>query len=192
MIFDELKQNHYGLVLADPAWHFKLYNEVSGAASGKSAQSKYACMSLADIRALPVLGLCKPDAWLFLWATGPMLDQQIEIGKAWGFQYVTLTTWAKRTKGGKLNYGPGYVVRNRSDPLLIFKIGKPKFRHALESLFVGDMREHSRKPEVIYDICKWFVGTNQPCLDLFSRETRDGWDSFGDEQTKFNVAQPPC
>lgn len=187
--FDELPRGCYGLVLADPPWLFHLRSGATcpnEAASGKSPQSKYACMSLADLQSLPVLELCRPNAWLFLWATGPMIDKQLETGKVWGFEYVTMLVWAKRTKNNKLNFGPGYVARNRCDPLLIFKVGKPKYNQALDNLFAGYMRQHSRKPEVIYNMCKSFVGKQTPCLDLFSRETREGWDCFGDETTKFN------
>jgi N6-adenosine-specific RNA methylase IME4 len=51
-------------------------------------------------------------------------------------------------------------------------------------VFDGIAREHSRKPEEFYDICDR-VMPHARRADVFARQHRPGWDSFGNELTKF-------
>jgi N6-adenosine-specific RNA methylase IME4 len=41
----------YGIIYADPPWHYKVYSKKG---EGRSAESHYSTMSIEDIRALPV------------------------------------------------------------------------------------------------------------------------------------------
>lgn len=50
-------------------------------------------------------------------------------------------------------------------------------------------REHSRKPDVAYSTIKTMYPT-AICMDVFSREPRNGWLQWGDECQKF--AKVPC
>lgn len=69
----------YSLILADPPWSFRTY---SAKGQRKSAQAHYACMSLADIKALPVGHLATPDAVLVMWATAPMIREALDLAQA--------------------------------------------------------------------------------------------------------------
>jgi N6-adenosine-specific RNA methylase IME4 len=170
------------LILADPPWAFK-----SRSAKGekKSAQAQYDCMSLGEIMAMPVNHLAKPDCWLFLWVTAPMLPQGLGVLRAWGFDYVTTLAWHKVFPSGKTAMGTGYVARTMHENILVGKIGAPRFSKALPSFFAGVRREHSRKPEDIYRLLERFA-PDAWRVDLFSRERRDGWMAFGNEADKFN------
>ena len=84
--FGGLLPQSYDFIMADPPWTFKTWSE---AGEEKAPQAKYACMSLDDIAALPVADLARETCLLWLWATGPMLPQQIEVMRAWGFAFVT-------------------------------------------------------------------------------------------------------
>ena len=53
--------------------------------------------------------------------------------------------------------------------------------------FEGKRREHSRKPEEFYDLVKRV--SPEPRIDIFSRESREGFDQFGNEKDKFDVLQ---
>jgi hypothetical protein len=48
-------------------------------------------------------------------------------------------------------------------------------------------REHSRKPEEIYSRIEALVAG--PYLELFARETRPGWDQWGDQTGLFDHAE---
>lgn len=172
----------YDLIAADPPWPFENY---SAKGEKKSARLHYDTMSMDQIAALRVGDLLTKHGWFALWTTAPALNLQIRIMEdAWGIRYVTHLVWAKRTNSGKLTMGPGYVARTRHELILIGKVGKPPRARAIDSLFDGVRREHSRKPEEFYRHMERFM-PNARRLDLFSRQPRDGWDSWGREARKF-------
>lgn len=174
----------YGAILADPAWQFQTW---SAKGAKKSAQAHYDCMPTAEIAALPVGHLAAPDSVLFLWATFPMLLDAIEVMNAWGFKYKTGLTWAKQSKAGRVwNMGPGYWFRTSSEILLVGTRGKPKPQaRNQKNLIVAPIREHSRKPDEIYDVVENVA--EGPYCELFSRSDRVGWDAWGNESSKFGI-----
>lgn len=181
--FDPLQPLSYGCIMADPAWSFKNF---SAKGKRKSADAHYECMSLDDIKTLPVGHLAAPDCWLWLWATNPMLPHALETMKAWGFTYVTAGTWHKRTVRGNTAFGTGYVLRCSSEPFLIGKIGSPKAHsRSVRTILEGRTREHSRKPDEAYQTAEQLFGPVRR-VDLFSRQSRPGWDAFGFEAGKFD------
>jgi N6-adenosine-specific RNA methylase IME4 len=49
--------------------------------------------------------------------------------------------------------------------------------------FSAKVREHSRKPDVFYDLVREV--SPGPRLDVFSREKREGFDQYGNEVDKY-------
>lgn len=180
--FGSLRPFGYDLLVVDPPWLFELH---SGAGEGKSAQAQYACMAQSDIDRLPIGHLVGVDSWLFLWATAPKLHDAFATMHAWGFEYKTRIAWRKTTARGKVRMGPGYIVRSMHEDVLIGSIGSPVYAKALPSIFDGLAREHSRKPDEFFRLIEQFAPAARRA-DVFSRETRPGWDSFGDEAGKFD------
>lgn len=181
--FGTLPSFTYEVIMADPPWAFELRSERGEA---KSAQAQYACMPLADIKALPVGHLARGDAWLWLWATYPMLPQGIETMNAWGFSYVTGGAWVKRGETGKLAFGTGYVLRSCAEPFLLGRVGNPPTcSKSVRNILEAPRREHSRKPDTAYGMAEQLFGPARR-LDLFSRESRPGWDAYGFEAGKFD------
>lgn len=186
MIFNSLSEipsSHYGLIMADPPWSFKTFSKKGHTAKG--AHGQYSCMNLGDIKQMPVSEYADKDSILWLWATNPMLPQALEVMEAWGFTFKTAGHWSKKTKHGKQAFGTGYLLRCAGEPFLIGTIGKPKTARNVRSVIEGKIREHSRKPEEAYLAAENLI-TGTPKLDLFSRQSRDGWDNWGDEASKFN------
>lgn len=181
--FHPLQPQAYDLIMADPPWRFELYSQKG---EGKSAQAHYATMTLDDIAHLPVADLARGDCLLWLWATAPMLDRQIGILKRWGFRFVTSGVWVKKTVTGKTDFGTGYVLRSAHEPFLIGAIGEPVTSRCVRSVVEGQRREHSRKPEAAYRAAEALVPGARRRADLFSRETRSGWEAWGRETGKFD------
>jgi N6-adenosine-specific RNA methylase IME4 len=180
-----LRRHSYGLVKLDPPWAFKTYSE-SG--KGKSAEQHYDCMSIDDIYAMPVDQLAQPEGmWVWLYGTAPMLPQALECFKKWNVTYVTMGVWVKMTKdGSRPTFGTGYALRNCHEPFLIGKIGRPKIHdRAIRSAILEPRREHSRKPELGYEYAARMAGPYEKA-DIFARQQRPGWDSWGNEVSKFN------
>ena len=179
----EIPPLRYRLICADPPWSFENW---SSAGERKNAKSHYACMSIADLCALPVGHLAAPDCVLWLWATNPMLPRAFEVMSAWGFTFKTAGHWVKRTSGGKLAFGTGYILRSAGEPFLIGTIGKPRTSRSVRSVLEGRVREHSRKPDEAFAAAESLVPG--PYLELFSRQRRSGWDSWGNEVERFAEA----
>lgn len=181
--FGDLVPLAYGAIMADPPW---AYDNWSKAGERKNPKAHYACLSLDDIKALNVGLLAAPHCLLWLWATAPMLPQAIDVMQAWGFRYVTAGCWAKRSKTDSAwQFGTGYVLRSAMEPYLIGAIGSPKISsRSVRNLITAPVREHSRKPERAYQDFAELTQGQRRC-DLFSREKRIGFESWGDEADRF-------
>lgn len=187
--FGGLEPQAYDLIMIDPPWRFELYSDKG---EEKSAQAHYRTMSLEEIAALPVADLARPDCLLWLWATAPLLPAQINIMARWGFAYKTSGAWVKRTKkSGDLAFGTGYVLRGCHETFLIGARGKPKLgSKSVRSVIEAPAREHSRKPDAAYRAAEALMPAARRA-DVFSRETRAGWEASGDETGKFDI-EPLC
>lgn len=182
--FGGLEPQSYDLIMADPPWHFELY---SARGEDKSAQAQYRTMSVDEIAALPVADLAREHCLLWLWATAPMLDRQIRVLECWDFRFVTSGVWVKTTRRGKIGFGTGYVLRNAHEPFLLGVRGEPRTTRSVRSVVMGELREHSRKPEAAYAAAEALLPGARRC-ELFSRTERPGWDSWGDEAGKWEAA----
>lgn len=182
----DLAPSSFGLIMADPPWHFDLY---SARGEEKSPQAQYRTMSIDQIARLPVGELAARDCLLWLWATAPMIDQQIGIAARWGFTFKTSGVWVKTTRHGKLGFGTGYVLRNCHEPFVIATRGSPRTTRAVRSVIMAESREHSRKPDAAFLAAEELV-PDVARLELFSREARRGWDAWGDEAGKFPASAP--
>jgi N6-adenosine-specific RNA methylase IME4 len=169
----------YGVIYADPPWPFKVWGKDTG--SGRSAESHYRTMELADIVNLPVRAITAKDALLFLWVPMPLLPEGISILGAWGFKYKTVAfTWAKVNDAGKPAYGMGYWTRANSELVLLGTRGKPKRQAAdVLSLVLAPRRDHSAKPPEVRDRIVRLMG-DVPRIELFARERAEGWHALGD------------
>lgn len=183
--FGDLIPGHYGVVLADPPWRFKTYNDDI---SAKSAASHYSLMGKEDLKRLQVWKLAADNCVLVMWATQAQMPEAIDLMDEWGFTYKTMGAWAKQSSTGqKWAFGTGYVLRSAAEFYLVGTIGKPKAKvKNVRNLIVAPVREHSRKPDQMHaDLERLFDG---PRCELFARQSRPGWDCWGFETTKFNEA----
>lgn len=182
--FEDIPQGAFSILACDPPWKFTTYSEKGKLK--KSAECHYATMDLLDIGKLPVAGLAAPDCALFLWATAPMLRHAFWLMDKWDFEYKTNLVWGKTTRNNKISFGTGYRIRNSHEHVLLGVRGNPKNSRAERSLLMERVREHSRKPEGFYSLVeRWLPDARR--LDIFGRERRPGWETFGDQIGKFEA-----
>jgi N6-adenosine-specific RNA methylase IME4 len=168
---------HYGVIYCDPPWSFATYSRKG---KGRSAESWYDCMTLADIEALPVATWGATDCALFLWATDPLLPQALKVIAAWGFTYKTVAfTWVKTTKDGTgFPICCGFWTRANPEQCLFATRGHPKrLSCSVRQLILAPRREHSRKPDEAYTAIEALC--TGPYLEMFARSQRPGWSSWG-------------
>lgn len=174
----------YDLIMADPPWKFLVRSEKG---LGKSPDRHYATMDLEEVALLPVADLAADNCLLWMWVTAPMLPMQLEIIERWGFSYKTNGVWVKTTISGGPAFGPGYLLRNAHENFVIATRGNCERVTNVRSVIMAKRREHSRKPDEAYDAAEMMrPGIDNPRrLDLFSRQSRPGWDAWGNETGKF-------
>lgn len=176
--FGDLQPHSFSWLDVDAPWDFSLHSEKGG---NKSAQKHYRCLPLDEIMAFPVQDLAAENCVLSLWATAPMLEQQMKVISRWGFKFKTEMIWRKTTKNGKQTFGPGYIARGSHEPVLIATRGAPKFvAKNIRSCFDGVRRKHSQKPEEWYDIVDRMLPKGERAC-LFSRTSRPKWKHWGDQ-----------
>lgn len=171
----------FDIILADPPWRFKSNSKDK---PGRNAIGHYDCMELDEIKNLPVKEVAAKDSLLLLWVTVPFLKMGLETAEAWGFKYVSEIVWVKS------RIGTGFWARNRHEVVLICKRGKfgcPKPAPFPDSVIEGQQRQHSRKPdrlhEMVADVKDWRLSRK---LEMFARESRCGWTTWGNQTTKFD------
>jgi N6-adenosine-specific RNA methylase IME4 len=145
-------------------------------------------MTTEDIKNLPVAAVTAKNAICNMWAIDSMLPDALATMEAWGFTFKTVGwTWLKTTKTGKDHFGMGYYTRANPEMCLIGTKGKPGrvADRSIRQLFRAEIREHSRKPDEMYDYIERLWPDKQ-YLELFARASpRPNWTKLGNEVGKF-------
>lgn len=171
----------FGTILADPPWQFM--NRTGKVAPEHKRLMRYPTMALKEIMELPVARIAKPQAHLYLWVPNALLREGLSVMERWGFTYKTNIVWYKTRKdGGPDGRGVGFYFRNVTELVLFgvrggLRTAQPGRRQV--NLIASRKREHSRKPENLYEIIE--ACSPGPYLELFARHEREGWYYWGNE-----------
>ncbi len=172
----------YKTILADPPWQFQ--NRTGKMAPEHKRLNRYSTMKLEEIMALPVEKIADEPSHLYLWVPNALLPEGLAVMQAWGFQYKTNIVWEKVRKDGQPDgRGVGFYFRNVTE-LILFGVRGNHARtlapaRSQVNLLRTQKREHSRKPDEIYDIIE--SCSEGPYLELFARGTRPGWALWGNQ-----------
>ena len=176
--FPPLPQRRYAVIYADPPWDYKGQLQHAGAGNNDTggAVRHFPTVTTADLKHLPILEIADDNCLLFLWATSPHLDQAIDLGKAWGFDWATVAfVWDKQ------RVNPGYYTMSQCELCLVFKRGRiptPRGARNVRQL-VSELRSrHSAKPEEVRHRIEDMFPTQRK-IELFARVPADGWTSWG-------------
>lgn len=179
-LLDSFPNQQFSTVLADPPWQFK--NRTGKVAPEHRRLTRYGTMTMPELLALPVDKLVSEPAHLYLWVPNALLPEGIKLMAAWGFDYKTNIVWHKiRKDGGSDGRGVGFYFRNVTELVLFGVRGKnartlqPGRRQV--NYLATRKREHSRKPDELYDIIE--SCSRGPYLELFARGRRAGWTGWG-------------
>lgn len=175
---EKFPDKKYRIIYADPPWRYADRKPPQG-----GAEEHYPTMLLSNIHNLPVMQIAETDCVLFMWATYPLLQEALDTIKAWGFTYKCVGfTWVKQNKlGSGYFFGLGRWTRGNPEICLMATRGKPKRVSAsVANLTLAPLTRHSAKPPVIRDKIVQLLG-DLPRIELFARQTAEGWDSWGNE-----------
>ena len=166
-------EGKYRIIYADPPWKYGSdYQDKFG-----HAKSHYATMDLKELCDLPIKDITMPNSVLFLWVTSPKLNWAFPIMDAWGFDYKTSFVWDKV----KHNYGNYNSVRHEF--LLIGGKGSatPDVKKLYDSVVsIERTKKHSQKPSFFREMIDELYPKGDR-IELFSRESFEGWKSWGFE-----------
>ena len=187
-LYAPLPKKKYDIIYADPPWFYnnKLQFDKSSKSKEKidlnkkifisSAEFKYPVLRLEELKSLDVKNISKDDCLLFMWSTNPHLEQAIQLGTAWGFEYKTIIfIW------NKLVHNPGQYNLSYCEVCLLFKRGRipqPRGARNIKQYFEEKRTIHSRKPSIARENIE-LMFPSQKRIELFSREKIKGWDSWG-------------
>lgn len=191
----EIPRGKYGVIYADPPWHFQTWAGARKSGAGiacRASKPAYTTMVIDDIAALPVSELAAEDCVLLLWTCWPVLEQSFKVIEEWGFKYKTCAfSWMKGdpyrlwADEQTPRMGLGYWTRANTEPCLLATRGKPKRLAAdVRQGIIDKPREHSRKPDGMHERIERLVAG--PYIELFARQQHPGWDCFGNETDKFD------
>lgn len=186
----QVKKRNYGTILADPPWQFQ--NRTGKVAPEHRRLSRYATLTLKDIKGLPVDIVAAAQSHLYLWVPNALLREGLEVMSAWGFKYITNIIWHKVRKDGEPDgRGVGFYFRNTTEMLLFGVRGKLRTREpgrTQVNIIKTRKREHSRKPDEVYEIIE--ACSPGPYLELFARGNRPGWGQWGNEVENYEISWP--
>lgn len=192
--FGLLRRGNYRVIYADPPWRFETY--AGGSVPQRAETQHYDTATVEQLARLPVHQLAAPDCALLMWGISSHLPQVLALGAHWGFEYKSKAfAWAKLNKNAEADerlagddaayfMGMGHGTRKNTEDCWLFTRGNPKRLDAgVRELITSPIREHSRKPDETYErIERLFAG---PYCELFARNRRPGWSSWGNQSDKF-------
>lgn len=183
-------RDRYSLILADPCWSFDNWSEKG---EDRNAKSWYDCMSVDELKALPVGDLAADDCMLACWATTPMLPQAFEVIAHWGFEFVTVGfVWVKlnKTVGKRRDIdldkdiwmSTGYWSRSNAELVLLAKKGQPKrLSKSVREVVFEPRAKHSEKPLIFRKLLEDLIEADRR-IELFCRhDANQNWDAWGNQ-----------
>lgn len=167
----------YRVIVIDPPWQME---KIERDVAPNQVAFDYPTMTPEQLRAFPVSHWADDDCHMFCWTTHKHLPLAIQLMDFWGFRYVLTMVWHK--PGGFQPFG---LPQYNCEFVVYARRGSPQFidTKAFNCCFQAPRREHSRKPDEFYDVIRRV--TAGPRIDVFSREEREGFDTWGNESGKF-------
>ena len=162
----------YQVIYADPPWSYENMTPLYVSRPGDYYQQ----MSVDNIYNFPVQKITDTDAVLFLWVPSPLLEKGLHTIHEWGFEYKANFVW------DKVKHNMGYYNSVRHEFLFLAIKGSYPLQNKklFDSVITEPRTKHSVKPKIVYEIIETIYPKSNK-IELFARNKRKGWDSYGNE-----------
>ena len=170
----------YDIVYADPPWP----KRKGGLRKCRPAQTRdleYQTLSLGEIKDLLSKAKVAEKHSFFVWTVDEFLHDTEKIMAELGYKLHARIVWDKEN-----GVAPAFTIRYAHEYLLWFykpgKMLKPcvETRGKYTTVLRKKAVKHSQKPDIAYEMLEaMFPGAQK--LEMFARNERSGWDSFGNE-----------
>jgi len=178
----------YDVFIIDPPWGKKKGGK-RGVRPNQGKQLSYNTMASYDIFKLldkDIFSQAQENHTVFMWVIDEFFLTAEEEMKNRGYHRHARMIWDKCN-----GVAPCFTVRFTHEYLIWYY--KPKLMKVAEdqrgrfgTVFREQAREHSRKPEISYQMVEMLYPEAKR-LDVFSRTPRAGWDQFGNEPDGFDA-----
>ena len=155
----------------------------------------YGTLTDDEMLELPIKQLTTPNAIIFLWVTGRVMEVGRKCLRRWGFKCYNEILWIKINQLQRIirTGRTGHWCNHSKEHCLIGIKGNDKYwNKCLDSdIIVTEVRETSRKPDEIYNLIERISpGTNK--LEIFGRKhnIRPGWMTLGNQLQHSKILDP--
>lgn len=182
MVVNDLHNvGQYDLIYADPPWKQSKGGKKSVRANSSGKPFDYPTCSLDEIKEhLSLVSNAGENGILFLWTIDKYLFQAQEIAESIGYKLHARMIWDKVTgipAAFTVRYGHEYLLYMYKGKLI--PVAKEE-RGKIHTVFREQVKQHSKKPEIAYQIIERLYPDLRK-IEMYARNTRDGWDCFGNE-----------
>lgn len=174
----------YNLIYADPPWKQKRGGRKSVRPNSSGCELDYPVISLDEIKQhlQTATNNTAENSILFLWTIDKYLFEAQNIAEQLGYKLHARMIWNKVT-----GIPAAFTVRFGHEYLLYMYKGKllpvaTEERGKIHTVFTERVKRHSQKPEIAYQIIERLY-PNAVRLEMYARNERNGWDSWGNELT---------
>lgn len=165
----EQVKGQYEVIVIDPPWPYGTEYD----SQTRRVASPYKEVSFEELKNFNIPA--SENSVLWLWTTHKFLPISFDLLRDWGFEYKLTLVWNKE------KLGMGAWLRCQAEFCLLGIKGKPEWDLVNERDIINSKRrEHSRKPNEFYNMVEKLSSGRK--IDIFGREKRDGWDSYGNEE----------
>lgn len=172
----------YSLIYCDAPWKQSKGGRKSVRPNSSGTELDYPVCSLEEIKEhLKTADERTTDnAILFMWTIDKYLFEAQEMAESLGYKLHARMIWDKVT-----GIPAAFTVRYSHEYLLYMYKGKlipiaKEERGKISTVFTEKVKRHSQKPETAYQIIERLY-PNLNKLEMYARNTRPGWDSWGNE-----------
>jgi len=165
-------EGQYGVIVIDPPWQYEKRNSDIT----HRGRCPYPTMTIEELckMNLPM----EDDCIVWLWTTNAFMHESFHVLDAWGLIPKTILTWVKD------RMGLGDWLRGKTEHCILATKGKPIVNLTNQTTVLNaPVREHSRKPDEFYELVRNLCPGRK--LEVFARETREGFDVYGAESNRF-------
>ena len=174
--------NKYSVIYADPPWRQSKGGKKRVRENSSGKELDYKTLNLDEIYAQlkQATNLTEENSVLFLWTIDKYLFEAQEIAEKLGYKLHARMIWNKVTgipAAFTIRYGHEYLLfmyRGKLIPVAKEERGK------IHSVFTEQVKKRSQKPTIAYEIIERLY-PNTKKIELYARNTRNGWDCWGDE-----------
>lgn len=175
-------QGLYDLLYIDPPWQQAKGGRKNARPKTSGAPLDYNTCSLEEIeRHIGSAVRHTPEkSVLFLWTIDKYLFEAQQIAENLGYKLHARMIWNKVTgipAAFTVRFGHEYLLymyRGGLTPVATEERGK------IHTVFTEQVKKHSQKPQIAYEIIERLY-PNLRKLEMYARNERDGWDSWGNE-----------